>query len=122
MNGLRTSVTGLRDKLMSLRMGTGFPKDSNQGRFPAPTHDKTNPFEDFKRKDFRCLWQNGQTISQLSGKNTAAAFLALSPNTGVTDEWSQESKHDYWIYPLHLDSEKLLSIDFNPSSPIFISK
>lgn len=55
-------------------------------------------------------------------KNIAAAFLALSPNTGVTDKRSQESKHDYWIYPLHLDSEKLLSIDFNPSSPIFISK
>ena len=120
MNGLRMSVTGLRDKLMSLPMGTGFPKDPNQGRFPAPTHDKTN--QSLKRRNFRCLWQNGQTISQLSGKNTAAAFLALSPNTGVTDKWSQESEHDHCIYPLHLDSEKLLSIDFNPSSPIFISK
>lgn len=119
MNGLRMSVTGLRDKPMSLLMGTGFPKDSKQGRFPAPSHDETN--KSLKGRDFRCLWQNGQTISQLSGKNIAAAFLALSPNTGVTDEWSQESKHDYWIYPFHLDSEKL-SIDFNPSSPIFISK
>lgn len=41
MNGLRMSVTGLRDKPMSLLMGTGFPKDSKQGRFPAPSHDET---------------------------------------------------------------------------------
>ena len=96
-----------------------FKKKKKQGRFPDLTHDETN---ESQREDFRCLWQSGQTISQLSGKNITAAFLAFYPNIGVTDEWPQENRHDYWIYPLHLDSEKLLSIDFNPSSPIFIAK
>lgn len=91
--GLKKSVTGMRGKAVPLPGATGLPKDSKQGgRFPDLTHDETN---ESQREDFRCLRQSGQTISQLSGKNIAAAFLAFYPNIGVTDEWPQENRRDY---------------------------
>lgn len=86
------SVPGMRGKAVPLLGATGLPKDSKQGGFPDLTHDETN---ESQREDFRCLWQSGQTISQLSGKNITAAFLAFYPNIGVTDEWPQENRHDY---------------------------
>lgn len=79
------------------RKDTELPRDSMAVQIPNP-HTWNNLSESSRKGPWICRWQGGQPRSQLSRKNITISFLALCPNTGVTDEWPHKNRHDCWSY------------------------